>query len=198
MNYMTYTETELITKARQMDLDALTEIYDELSPGIYRYAYRLLGDQNLAEDCVSETFHRFLTKLTERKGPNQYLRAYLYRIAHNWITDFYRRPLPEDPGLPDVMPSTAKSPEELTSAHINSEKIRKHILTLPAMQQQVILLKFLEEWDNQEIAKSINKSVGAVKAIQNRGFKKLKSLLEEEEDNEKRYEYHTITNKKLG
>lgn len=197
MKYMTYTETELITKARQMDLDALTEIYDEISPGIYRYAYRLLGDENLAEDCVSETFSRFLTKLSERKGPKQYLRAYLYRIAHNWITDFYRRPLPEDPGLPEIITSKAKSPEELTSALIESEKIRKHILTLPALQQQVIVLKFIEEWDNQEIAKSINKSVGAVKAIQNRGFKKLKSLLEVEE-NEKRYEYHTITNKKLG
>ena len=74
---MTYTETELITKARQLDVDALTEIYDEISPGIYRYAYRLLGDQNLAEDCVSETFSRFLNKLSEKKGPNQYLRAYL-------------------------------------------------------------------------------------------------------------------------
>ncbi|MAT43878.1 MAG: hypothetical protein CL609_16205 [Anaerolineaceae bacterium] len=196
MKYMTYTETELITKARQLDVDALTEIYDEISPGIYRYAYRLLGDQNLAEDCVSETFSRFLNKLSEKKGPNQYLRAYLYRIAHNWITDYYRRPLPEESGLPEVLPSPANSPEELTSVHLENERIRKHILTLPALQQQVILLKFLEEWDNKEIAKSINKSVGAVKAIQNRGFKKLKSLLEEE--NEKRYEYHSVTNEELG
>lgn len=195
MKYMTYTETELIIKARQMDVEALTEIYDEISPGIYRYAYRLLGDQNLAEDCVSETFSRFLTKLSERKGPKQYLRAYLYRIAHNWITDFYRRPLPEEPGLPEKITSNAKTPEELASDHIESEEIRTTILSLPTLQQQVILLKFLEEWDNQEIAKSINKSVGAVKALQNRGFKKLKLLLEEDDD-EKRYQYHSIKNKK--
>ncbi len=194
---MNNTETELITKARQMDVDTLTEIYDELSPGIYRYAYRLLGDQYLAEDCVAETFRRFLTKLSERNGPKHYLRAYLYRIAHNWITDYYRRPSPEVPGLPEFIASTAQSPEEHLAERIESQKVRTAILTLPPLQQQVILLKFLEGWDNREIANSIKKSVGAVKAIQNRGFKKLKSLLEEEK-NGKRTEYNSIPNQKVG
>ncbi len=176
---MSSSESELLEKARQMDVDALTHIYDQLSPGIYRYAYRLLGDEMLAEECVSETFSRFLTKLQERKGPKNFLKAYLYRVAHNWITDFYRRPLPEEPNLPEKITAPNKSPEEATLESIENQKIREALLTLPSIQQQVIILKFLENWSNQEIAKSIKKSEGAVKALQNRAFKKLRALLEE-------------------
>ncbi len=72
-------------------MQALAEIYDRYSPGLYAYAMRLLGDACLAEDCVSETFARFLKSLRAGQGPEAYLQAYLYRIAHNWITDHYRR-----------------------------------------------------------------------------------------------------------
>jgi RNA polymerase sigma-70 factor (ECF subfamily) len=82
-------ETDLIQRARQYDRQALAQIYDLYSPGLYRYAMRLLGDQSLAEDCVSETFSRFLQALRGRKGPQNYLQAYLFRMAHNWIADQY-------------------------------------------------------------------------------------------------------------
>ena len=179
MKDMSFSESDLLQKARQLNVDALTEIYDQFSLGIYRYAYRLLGDEMLAEECVSETFSRFLSKLAEKKGPKNYLKAYLYRVAHNWITDYYRRPLPEEPNLPEKIESPNKSPEEETLESIPNHKIREAVLTLPSVQQQVIILKFLENWGNEEIAKSINKTEGAVKAIQNRSFKKLRALLEE-------------------
>jgi DNA-directed RNA polymerase specialized sigma24 family protein len=50
---------------------------------------RLLGHASLAEDCVAETFARFLKALQKRQGPRDHLQAYLYRIAHNWIVDLY-------------------------------------------------------------------------------------------------------------
>lgn len=188
MKHMTFNEAELLPKAQDLDLEALEEIYDHLSPSLFRYAYRLLGNTHLAEDCVSETFNRFLTKLSERKGPKQYLKAYLYRIAHNWITDFYRRKHFEEVEIPDNLVSSMKSPESQTLENLESKQVREAILQLPPNQQQVILLRFLEGWSIQEIAKSINKSTGAVKLIQNRGFKKLRSLLEEEDDEDEKYE----------
>ena len=76
-------EQELLQRASQLETAALAEIYDLYSPGLYRYAMRLIGDATVAEDCVAETFARFLRSLQKRLGLRDHLQAYLYRIAHN-------------------------------------------------------------------------------------------------------------------
>ncbi len=80
----------IIERAKRFEIQALEEIFDSYSPGIYRYAFRLLGDPELARECMAETFSRFLNALKRDGGPDNYLQAYLYRIAHNWVTDHYR------------------------------------------------------------------------------------------------------------
>ena len=89
-------EHDLLRRARVFERQALTEIYDQYSHKLYNYAVRQLGDADLAEECVAETFARFLRAIKSGGGPEKYLQAYLYRVAHNWITDLYRRqpPLP--------------------------------------------------------------------------------------------------------
>src|SRR5512146_2939232 len=84
-------DKELIKRAHSLEDQALTEIYDRWSPGLYRYALRLLGEADLAEECVADTYSRFLQILRDGGGPREFLQAYLYRTAHNWITDHYRR-----------------------------------------------------------------------------------------------------------
>lgn len=96
-------EQELLTKAGQFDTRALTEIYDLYSPRLYRYAMRLLGDDCVAEDCVSETFSRFLKTLQAGKGPRDYLQTYLFRTVHNLVVDHYRRQ-PATEELDDDLP----------------------------------------------------------------------------------------------
>ena len=97
-------EQDLLQRAARLETKALTEIYDTYSPGMYRYAMRLLGDATLAEDCVAETFTRFLDALQKRRGPRDHLQAYLYRIAHNWVVDSYRQQK-DDSALDDSLPS---------------------------------------------------------------------------------------------
>src|SRR5512136_2797630 len=90
-------EPILLERAREFDRQALAEIYDAYSPGIYRYAMRFLADRDLAEECVAETFSRFLHALKRHTGPRDHLQAYLYRMAHNWFVDFFRQnPPPEE------------------------------------------------------------------------------------------------------
>ncbi len=83
-------ESLLLAKARQLEPQALIQIYDRYSDEIYRYAMRLSGNPDLAEECVAETFARLLESFRRGAGPRNFLRAYLYRIAHNWLTDFFR------------------------------------------------------------------------------------------------------------
>lgn len=175
-------EPILLQRARQFDVEALAEIYDYYSPRIYRYAFRLLGDADSAEECVAETFGRFLSMLHERKGPERYLQAYLYRIAHNWVTDQYRR----SPGtLPlESASSVADSTglHQIASQHENQERIRAALNRLTPEQRQVIVLKYLEDLSNEEIAAAIAKPVGAVKSLQHRGLAALERILGAEED----------------
>ena len=84
-------EEMLLKRLQRFEERALSEFYDAYSPGLYRYAWRLLGDEDLAEECVAETFSRLLKALEKGNGPRQHLKAYLYRVAHNWVTDHYRR-----------------------------------------------------------------------------------------------------------
>ena len=171
-------EQDLLKRASQIETQALAEIYDTHSAGIYRYAMRLLGDMNLAEDCVSETFARFLKSLRERRGPRDHLQAYLYRIAHNWIVDFYRQK-EQTVELSDVIRSEADVPEEEAAKHIRQKQVRKAIRHLTPDQQQVISLKYLEDWSNEDVACLMKKPVGAVKSMQHRALRSLHKLLEE-------------------
>ena len=171
-------EQVLLQKASRMNTQALAEIYDTYSPGIYRYGMRLLGDVSLAEDCVADTFARFLKSLQERHGPCDNLQAYLYRIAHNWIVDHYRRN-GNTVELDTTVRSEADIPEEEAAKRIRQQQVRKAIRHLTPDQQQVISLKYLEEWSNEEVALAVKKPIGAVKSIQHRALKSLHKLLAE-------------------
>jgi len=171
-------EQELLRKASQLGTQALAEIYDTHSPGIYRYAMRLLGEVSLAEDCVADTFARFLKSLQDGRGPRDHLQAYLYRIAHNWVVDLYRNNK-ETVELSDAIRSEADFPEEEAAKHIRQKQVRSAIRHLTPDQQQVISLKYLEEWSNEEVAHVMKKPVGAVKSIQHRALRSLYKLLAE-------------------
>lgn len=171
-------EQQLLHLAAQLNTRALAEIYDAYSSGIYRYAMHRLGDTAVAEDCVAETFARFLKALQERRGPREHLQAYLYRIAHNWIVDFYRNN-EQTSELSEALRSEADIPEDEAAKHIRQKQVRKAIRSLTPDQQNVVALKYLEDWCNEEIACALHKPVGAVKSIQHRALKSLQKLLAE-------------------
>ena len=178
----TQSEQVLLHRARDFDRPALAAIYDRYSPGLYAYAMRLLGDQKLAEDCVAETFARFLKGLRAGQGPDEHLQAYLYRIAHNWITDSYRRqpPLPLDLDE-NLRAGDDQRPEHQVDQHLEQERVRSALRHLTPDQRQVVILRFLEGWENEEVSAAVQKPVGAVKALQHRALATLRKWLLGEE-----------------
>jgi len=181
---MNFTEPDLLHRVHQMDEQALAEVYDYFSPAIYRYAMRQLGNTDMAEDCVSETFSRLLLALHKGKGPKDHLKAYLYRIAHNWITDQYRRQPPPPLDLDEARTVADNvNVQETVEMNLHQERIRTALKKLPATQRQVIVLRFLEGWSLQEVAVSLKRSSGAVKAIQHRATTALKRHLTAQEEN---------------
>ena len=167
----------LLRKAANFDETALSEIYDRYQGALYKYAYRLLGDQQLAEDCIAETFYRFLKNLKKGGIPKENLRAYLYRIAHNWITDHYRRGQKTREMELDDNLAGKEDPVEEANKGLQNESVRAAILTLTPDQQQAVLLKYVEGWQNEEIAQIMGKRVGAVKALLHRSLATLRKIV---------------------
>ena len=176
-------EAALLRAARRWDMDALAAIYDNYSPLIYRYAMRFVSSPDVAEECVAETFARFLQALRNGGGPKTHLKAYLYRIAHNWITDHYRRQPPPQIDVETVAHALASNDDPLSdqlSLKEDQARVRAALRLLTPEQQQVIVLRFLEEWSLKEVAEALGKPVGAVKALQHRALAALRRILLEE------------------
>jgi RNA polymerase sigma-70 factor (ECF subfamily) len=162
-----------------LDKQALSEIYECHSPDIYRYAYRLLDDSDLAEDCVADTFHRFLIAV---QGGTSFenMRAYLYRIAHNWITDHYRRhPLPSVSLEDEIYADPDGNPSHLVVQRMDRQRVRAALLKLSPEQRQVIELRYLENCSHTEVAEVLDKTVEATRALQYRALEALRQILAE-------------------
>jgi len=171
-------EIALIKGAQVFDMLVLAEIYDSYSPGLFTYAMRLLGDSCLAEDCVSETFSRFLNMLRTGKGPEDHLRAYLYRIAHNWITDYYRRsPSPPFELSEEMHTDDQAKPDSQVEWRMDQIKVRSAMRQLTPDQRQVVILRFIEDWEIREVAKALQKPIGSIKALQHRALGALRRIL---------------------
>ena len=164
--------------AQRKDREALVEIYDQYNSSIYAYSMRLLGDSGMAEECVSETFSRFLQAVYSGRGPQSHLKAYLYRIAHNWITDYYRRkPTISLDAIENMQTDDRVSITAVVDGKFRRSRMRAALAELPDTQRQVIVLRFLEGWDENEIASAVLKSVSAIKAIQYRAIENLRKIL---------------------
>lgn len=178
------TEDALLKKAGKFEADTLLVIYDRFSPEIFGYAYRLLGDGDMAEDCVSETFLRFIHAIKNNSGPKENIRAYLYRIAHNWITDQYRKKVP-------ILIEYSENSVSETSGHLEDRvehrfkmnQLRSAILELNPDQRFVITLRYVEGWDLGQIAHAMKRPIGAVKALQHRALSNLSKRLGAKEVN---------------
>ena len=160
-----------------LDKQSLVEIYERHSPEIFRYACRMLDDREMAEDCVAEIFCRFLIAAHAGR-PFENPRAYLYRIAHNWITDHRR--LPAHVSLEDNMQLDQEgNPSHVLMQNLDCQRIRAAIVLLSPEQRQVIELRYLEDRSHFEVAEALGKTVEATRALQHRAIKSLRQTLVE-------------------
>jgi RNA polymerase sigma-70 factor (ECF subfamily) len=175
------TPHNLLARARQWDEAALAEVYDTYAPALYRYAYRLTGHAQTSQDIVSETFRRFLLALRRGAGPADQLSAWLYRVAHNLVVDSYRQQSPTDllPLDEDIVAVTLEGGPSHVAHQEEVARARAALQQLTPLQQQVLVLRFLEELSNAEVAEIVGRTEGAVKGIQHRTLQALRRILEE-------------------
>lgn len=168
----------LLSKARCFDREAITAIYDTYHQPLYRYVYRQVGSVEAAQDLTAEVFQRFLQALKKGNGPTQQLKAWLYRVAHNTVVDYFRRQqYRDDLPLDEQRLQSYEDPVSIAETHIEAERVRTALNKLTPEQRQVISLKFFAGMSNQEVAEVMAKPVGAVKALQHRALASLRHRL---------------------
>lgn len=174
-------EAQLISRARQGDEDAVTQLYRANVQAIYRYVHYRVGDAHVAEDLTADTFVRAIEGLDRFEYRGVPFRAWLYRIAHARVVDHHRaRNRHPHQSLEAVDHVGEADLEGRVAARLRIEKLAALLPRLTEDQQQVLIFRFIEGYNIEETASLINKTPGAVKSLQHRALRSLARIFQEE------------------
>lgn len=168
----------LVERAASGDVEAFGKLYTIYVEQIYRYVFYQVKDKMTAEDITEEVFIKAWRAIDSCKGRGETFSSWLYRIAHNCTIDTLRsrqkRLAMETEATADV--SYSKQEAEV---RLKRRELLEAIARLPQNQKQVIILKFIEGLDNQEIGQVMNKNQGAIRVLQMRALATLRHRLGE-------------------
>ena len=171
-------EESIIRCAQQHDRMALTQIYEENFDKIYRYVVLKIGDRTEAEDITQQVFINALKSISSFKWKGAPFSAWLFRIAHNQIVDYFRKKskrvtVPLDESIRDE----DDSPGIWLEKNMDIEQLVTATRRLTEAQREVISLRFAGELAIAQVAKIMGKSEGAVKALQHSAIVALRKTL---------------------
>ncbi|MDD4761433.1 MAG: RNA polymerase sigma factor [Candidatus Pacebacteria bacterium] len=175
-------EENLIRQACAGKRDSFGKLYDIHQPKIYRFIILKVGNKEESEDITHQVFLSAWQNIKSFRIKEVPFSSWLYKIAKNKIIDYYRSKKPVF-SIESVDENTLKSssfPELLTEKSMELEKIRNAMTKITEEQQDVLIMRFIEDLPIKEVAVTLNKSIGAIKLIQFRAINKLKKILKEE------------------
>jgi RNA polymerase sigma-70 factor, ECF subfamily len=172
-------DRNLALRAGKGDAAAFGALYDRYVAAVYRYVYYRVRNDADAEDLVSDVFMRALRAIP-RYEPRVAFLAWLYRIARNAVIDRARRSRTQisfedalaHPGADQVI-----EPDVTILALSDKEAVRGALAKLTPLQQEVIVLRFVEGYSTLEIAGLVGKREGTVRGIQFRALEALRILI---------------------
>jgi len=169
-------ERILVEKAKN-DPEAFSELYDIYFPKIFRYISWRVGNRNDAEDIVSDIFTKILNKLNLFQWQkNATFSSWIFRIAYNTLTDYYRANSKKNhiniDDLPEIEADDILPSEEWDRKQL-FKKLYKMIQGLPDRQAEIITMRFFTGMKNKEIAEVLKIEERSVSSSLCRGLKTL-------------------------
>lgn len=143
---------------------------------LFTYILFVVRDREMANDMFQETFFKVVSRLQQGKYiANGKFSAWLMRIAHNVIMDWYRQQraqnivdAPKENDLSNVGSTLLESSREgeLVNNQV-MEDVRRMTSHLPASQREVVFMRFYQQMSFKEIAEatgvSINTALGRMR-----------------------------------
>ena len=152
-------------------------LYDKYIKKIYNFIYYKTHHRETAEDLTSQTFFKALRAIDNFDLKKGSFSAWLYRIARNTVTDFYRTQK-ADLNIDDVWDlasdqDTARDAE----IQISLAKVKKYLSRLPVEQRDIVMLRVWEGLDYQTISEIVGKSEASCKMTFSRTVSKMRQEL---------------------
>jgi RNA polymerase sigma-70 factor (ECF subfamily) len=172
-------EEKLIESAVRGDASAFGALYDHYQSMIYRFVVVKVGSREEAEDITHHVFLSAWQKIEAYKDRGYPFSSWLYQIARNLVIDHYRAKK-NDISLEKIDPESSIFPSVAhfdLSLKLRVEKVHVAIKELKPDYQDVIIMRFVEDLSLKETAAILKKSEGAIKLIQHRAIKELKSKI---------------------
>jgi RNA polymerase sigma-70 factor (ECF subfamily) len=169
---------DVIERARTGDRAAFAELYDTHCDAVYRYILYRVREPADAEDLCSEVFTRAFANIHRYRWQGKSFLAWLYTIARNAVTDRRRRDRPTV-DLDDAYGVAEEGPTAHDRA-VRGEQVdalRGAVKHLTSEQQEVLVLRFIENMSSRQVAQVLGKNEGAIRALQFRALGRLRKLL---------------------
>jgi len=167
-------EADLVREARRGNETAFLTLYRRHRTPLFRFACRLSGSVDLAEDVTQECFLS-LVRGAGFDADRGTLQAYLFGMARNLV--FRRLRISERESEEEAEPA---APLDILGELLASERaalVAEAVGSLPALQREAIVLFEYEELSLDEIATITGVDVGAVKARLHRARESLRKRL---------------------
>ena len=168
---------------RESDPVAFDGLYLLFADRVFRYLLARLGDVELTEEVTSQVFLRLIEKVhMYRIGPKDNVAifsAWLYRMSYNKMVDILRARRREN--LVDLQHAErlvgSRSMDDVHE-RLDHQEIFDKLQLLNEQQREVLILRFIEELSITETAHTMQKSEGAVKALQHRALASMRRYLQ--------------------
>lgn len=174
------TDERLLERASRGDEAAFLTLYECYRDPVFRFAYRLLGSQELAEDVAHDCFLSLLRQPGRFDPARASLKTYLLSAVRNLAMKHFRGVRGEE--TLDDLANEPRVPErrgplnKLLEDELSTE-VRRAIDSLPPLQREALVLFEFEELSLSEIAEIAGADIGTVKARLHRARQSLKRQL---------------------
>lgn len=170
------TDAELFKAYAQGNNDAFDQLLKKYSDKVFAYIIRTVKNEDVANDIFQDTFVKAILTIKQgRYTENGKFPAWITRIAHNLIIDYYRQTKAENLQSSSISEVDVLNRKELSEATIEEdiisrqlmEDVRSLIKYLPDPQREVLTMRFYRNMSFKEIAEetrvSINTALGRMR-----------------------------------
>jgi RNA polymerase sigma-70 factor (ECF subfamily) len=168
-------EAQLIERARSGDEGAFRSLYDAHVDRVYRLAYRMAGEDDLARDFTQETFVRVHQRLQQFRGDSAF-GTWVHAIAVSVSLNGLRRRKRDRTRETEIEGMELGYTPDAVGGEVR-ERLTRAIDALPDIYRTVFLMHDLEGFNHQEIAAALEMAEGTSKARLSRARAKLREAL---------------------
>ena len=171
-------EHELLDRVRDGDADAERALYDAHVDRVYRLAYRMAGDDDLAQEFTQETFVRAFDRLRDFRGESAFS-TWLHAVATSVIFNGLRRVKRFRHREVDLDEASSMSGGPREAEPDLKVRLRAAIDALPQKYRAVFVMHDVEGYTHEEIGQTLGVETGTSKAQLSRARAKLREALKE-------------------